>query len=1428
MSGQTYQVNYIVNVDAANAQTAINSFKRAVASMDRATKPIVDLQNKVRGLVETMAALHRGQYTVKVETRPATKKLGKLINALKMVQREIQTINGMGVNLGPVRNGTRSSGATSGAAAGAAAGSRGKTKSSSRTTTKAARTSVASKPSIYAPGPTNLGYKLWGPTPLPNNGGMAIDMLKGMGIAYGIAGMGTLISNVVDQATDYDNTMKTVENILKSHDSEENFSGRFASMSKTVRDVGMKTKFKVTEVADAAKFLAMAGLDVNAIQKSISPIADIALVGDTDLGKTADLVTNIMTAYNFAPEQMRNVADIMTNTFTMSNTTLTEIAESYKYAASLLSAGDVSFEEATAAIGVLGDAGIKGSQAGTTLRTIMANIVNPTKKQAAAWKGIGVSLTDKNGKRKDPIEIFKELNAKNLDVDAYYKIFHKTAASGAVALAAHVDKWQNVYDENFLAQGMTRRLAEEKQNTLQGLWAQLTSVFTDQGVTAFSGVQGMLRGLMKKAIDWLHPDKNPAAKIAFKKIANDVMEFVDTLITASKWFVWFFEHFGAFIKMWAKFQLMIWPVVKAVSAIRSLSLSVLGLRKVGHVVLGLAGSFKSLSVSAEAAAASTVAAGTATTATTTTASRSIVSRGVAGAAMSPFGFTAGIPGMAALSRKDYVKAVRGWRTLGFGKKGPRLNLLEPKYVSATDAQAMAALGLNTPDDARLYNQRLDKQYVANKNIFNKRVRKLQVLNGAKNLGKMGVGTAGVMLGMSQMTKDNANWMDVTSGGLFAAAGTAAMVGGPVGWIAAAALAVGGLGFSAASAISNVNALSNYVTNFTQSHQLLDGALTNGNSRTEKYLEFVWRKNYDINDLIQRRIELTKELLGIETVESTTTKDVGNELFKEFYEKFYAADSMWGSSSAAEKAADMFNKYAEQYGLKIQKDADGDWSYTNAFGRSIKFANPDGSTDSNDVVMYDVAAALEMLHGQYRSKIVDENQRRLAKILYGNGTLEDAQNWKKTFAETYGPTTWGNLIQPNQWTEDTDVAKFWTGEDVAKSRMGAELLWKSMYQIVNAQDALINFKTKKANNALTDLDVVRAIRWGDYDILGQTLADYNPNNIMGWYKHLGYDPVRGIFQDPTGKESGETMAQLASGHMQKLLEAIKRLGLETDPCTQALQGYANTMMTLAQSFVDAGSNVPELDFSKTYELNGQKWKYNPLTKVWELVDDNGQPIKMSQALIDMSNNMSNLLTTAQNVNSNWPTLFPVTYSGGFGASGGWTYNSNSPYNWNVAQQDTTAPANAMLLNPLTANLPATPQSTGLPFAPMFNSPLNRFSTTTTQTGLTTVTMDNKHLQNALANQGKSGATLTNGVTSTTDDKGGRGTKSSDYGSSKKDKAIPKQINIRIDNLMKVDKIDLTKPEQAAVIDKIKREVAYALYEAAGDGVMMLNNLAGSNA
>lgn len=382
----------------------------------------------------------------------------------------------------------------------------------------------------------NAVYKALGPSPISSDGGATIGFLKGMGIAYGIAGAGQAVSQIVKDATNYDNITQTTRNILSSHDTRGNFAGRFAQMEQIVRNVGVETKFTAPEVAGAAKYLAMAGLRVEEINKSIRPIADIALIGDTDIAQTADVVTNIMTAYNKDASQMRSIADVLTNTFTMSNTTLMEMAESFKYCASILDAGKVRIEESAAAIGVLGDAGIKGSQAGTTLRTIMANINNPTKKQKSAWSALGIDPTGK-----DPLTVFEKLAEKDLTVADFYRIFHKTAAQGAIALVSHIDKWKEIIIENAVSDGMSSRLADAKKNTIEGLWYQLTSMFTENGMGAFSGIQGAIKTMLKNAIDYL---KLPEVGEKFKSFAQDLIGFVKLLKTSIAQIMGYFQQFG--------------------------------------------------------------------------------------------------------------------------------------------------------------------------------------------------------------------------------------------------------------------------------------------------------------------------------------------------------------------------------------------------------------------------------------------------------------------------------------------------------------------------------------------------------------------------------------------------------------------------------------------------------------------------------------------------------------------------------------------------------------------------------------------------------------------------------------------------------------------------------------------------------------------
>lgn len=566
---ENYVVNYDINVRSQAAIQALNSFQQATNKLQQAGKQLTAFQKKIEAVTNKLNQMSRKAPVLDIATSKVNKKLDATIAKLEKIHRLAKKTAALNVTTGPVPT-TSSSGASSSRSRSGGVIASG----------KPARTKI--KPFTMS---GNAVYNTLGHTMIDTGGIGALDFVKGMGIAYGITGLGALIGTTIKEATEYDNLMATARNILGTHDRDKGtFAHRFSQMEHIVRDVGVKTKFTAPQVADAAKFLAMAGFDVEAINKSIAPIADIALVGDTDLGETADVVTNIMTGYGIAPSQVRRAADIMTMTFTKSNTTLLEIAEAYKYSASLLSAGGVSFEEATAAMGILGDAGIKGSQAGTTLRTIMANIVNPTKKQLTNWERIGVSRTDENGRVRPLTEIFQDLKNADLYVDDFYKLFHKTAAQGAVSLAQNVDKWNEIVSVNFLSDGIVGKLADEKKNTIQGLWYQMTSAFTETGMQVFEEMNSPIRELLNSTTAWLKTDEAKKALREMGTLTLDIIKFLKEFLFT---LIELYNRFGGFVKLWLEWQVRLSAVLIPLRIFRSLlnfsSFVVSGARAIGQL-----------------------------------------------------------------------------------------------------------------------------------------------------------------------------------------------------------------------------------------------------------------------------------------------------------------------------------------------------------------------------------------------------------------------------------------------------------------------------------------------------------------------------------------------------------------------------------------------------------------------------------------------------------------------------------------------------------------------------------------------------------------------------------------------------------------------------------------------------------------------------
>lgn len=461
---------------------------------------------------------------------------------------------------------------------------------------------------------SNIGYKVLGPSMLDSGGLGIASMLKGMGVMYGISGLGSMFGSALRDYAEYDNLMQSTKNILGAHYKGNSFFEDIAGMSSIIRRVGVETKYTAPQVSDAAKFLAMAGYNIDDIKTAIRPISNIALIGDTDLGETADVVTNIMTGYSIPSTRLKQATDIMTNTFTMSNTTLMELGEALKYSGGLLNAYNIPLQESVAALGILGNAGIKGSQAGTTMRGILNNLKNPTLNQASAWEKLGLKdkygndlikivtgangkrkvenyiLKDQNGRNRSLLEIFGLLANSEQEVDVS-KLFYRTAVQGAVALMGNTQRWNEIMANNYMAEGMAEKLANAKKETISGQWAQLTSMFTEDAIQSFGSVGGTISGFLQRGINALDPENKNGGSSTIKKTISDMVGLLDDVADTSATIFGLWSKFGGFVTTFFKIQMQIMPILFGLRAIKSLinigSGAYTGVKSIGNFTSGI-------------------------------------------------------------------------------------------------------------------------------------------------------------------------------------------------------------------------------------------------------------------------------------------------------------------------------------------------------------------------------------------------------------------------------------------------------------------------------------------------------------------------------------------------------------------------------------------------------------------------------------------------------------------------------------------------------------------------------------------------------------------------------------------------------------------------------------------------------------------------
>lgn len=1156
-----YTVEYNILVNTNNAPQALMAFEQAVAPLTAAAKTLQSVANSVAAFNRATKNLTTKPLNIQVNIAAGTEaKLDRLLSKIRQIRQESRTMLAGGTV--PM--------ATGGA-------------------TRAPRT--VATPSTYAAparrvSTGNIGYRVLGPTPIDVNGVAAIDFLKGMGIAYGIAGAGKMVSDIVKSATEYDNLIQTTKNILQTHDNRTDFARRFTQMESVIRNVGVETKFTAPEVADASKFLAMAGLNVDAIMQAIRPIADIALVGDTQLGETADVVTNIMTAYRMKPYQMRNAADVMTMTFTKSNTTLMEMAEAYKYSAALLSAGGISFEEASGALGVLGDAGIKGSQAGTTMRTIMANIVNPTKKQLKKWEEIGVERFGADGQVRPLRAIFEDLTKSDLYVSDFYQLFHKTAAQGAVSLANSVEKWNEIVTQNFLSDGLSKQLADKKKETIQGLWAQLTSAITEDGMKAFGGVQENIKSILKKGIGWLKSDE--AVKL-FHDGAKNFMEFGSMMVDSMQQIFSIFSKLGGLWKLYIKFQLWIYPLLTIVRAIKSIALATKGLASLLSGLGRMIGGFRLSPLMARAFAGSSMMlaagatgvpmfvpysntfAGRLSSATSTSRLNNIstfLSGGMIpltkGGRMSAA--LAARQGMSTSLTKDqrttlWNKAVKDYRSSAWNTARQSLSPQEFRQWQK---------GYMNPNEWALIRGQYQAE-VQQQNAALRQQRKMAGKKAARNWGRKRAGGAAATglaaAGTGYLIGESTEWSSggILAAGLTTAAGVAAM-GGPVGWIGGAVIAVGTLAAAWFQAGQEQKRALEVLDQYNNSIQTYQGLwVGEGASAEARQMRAVYQQNVDLNVLIATRIDLMRELIGLSTgpVDTSGIK-LSTDLADTLFDKFDAADSIWGSGDMSNKAIEMSRKYNEnlyaRYGTSDKQgwhtglwSYDGDIYWTGLTGTNYKLNNPDETSDQHDVATAIAIAEGLAIRGNEAQDILSRYSELKRKALWSGQNLSEIQDIATNWENTYG---WDASLarakadtRPDLWNYSAETFKAWTGEDWAQTYPYVMMLHNMFADRFGNNASFLtaanSYFTGLENNSLDEATVVNYIKEMDNN-LGMWLVDYTKDNIDNWYRNMGIDPATGQFSgitvtDPitgqTRSYTGREAAQAVQAFAEQMLKLI---------------------------------------------------------------------------------------------------------------------------------------------------------------------------------------------------------------------------------------------------------------------------------------------------
>jgi TP901 family phage tail tape measure protein len=283
------------------------------------------------------------------------------------------------------------------------------------------------------------------------------------------------------------------------------------SLTDKAKEMGAKTKFSASESAAGLQYMAMAGWDTESMLNGIDGIMNLAAADGLDLATTSDIVTDALTAFNLKASDSTHFADVLAKASSSANTNVSMLGESFKYVAPLAGTMGYSVEDVSLALGLMANASVKGSMAGTSLKTALSNLASPTEEMSNVMTQYGISISDAEGNALPLIDVMKQLREKFSGLSeteqaaAASTLFGKEAMSGMLAIINASDSdFDNLTKNINNADGAAQAMADTMQDNLQGQITILKSGLEGLGIEIYEGMSAPLQEAAVEAQNYVN------------------------------------------------------------------------------------------------------------------------------------------------------------------------------------------------------------------------------------------------------------------------------------------------------------------------------------------------------------------------------------------------------------------------------------------------------------------------------------------------------------------------------------------------------------------------------------------------------------------------------------------------------------------------------------------------------------------------------------------------------------------------------------------------------------------------------------------------------------------------------------------------------------------------------------------------------------